>query len=117
LTGTPTACVACNVEPVFHLAAFGAGACSDCQTTSARQPARFDWPHSVPLDHGESGVVACQTCHPIQVQDYTCYGCHEHQPDEIAEKHLDEGISDFQDCASCHPTGQEDEAEQREGND
>ncbi len=108
---TPSDCAACHVEPAFHLAAFGAAACSDCHTTSAWQPARFDWPHTFPLNHGDSGVVACQTCHPVQVQDYTCYGCHEHQPDEIAEEHLDEGISDFQDCVSCHPTGQEDEAE------
>jgi len=115
--GTPTDCVACHVEPAFHLAAFGATACSDCHTTSAWQPARFDWPHTFPLDHGESGVVTCQICHPTQVQDYTCYGCHEHQPNEIAEKHLDEGISDFQDCVSCHPTGLEDEAEGRGGND
>jgi len=114
---TPSDCAACHVEPAFHLAAFGAAACSDCHTTSAWQPARFDWPHTFPLNHGDSGVVACQTCHPVQVQDYTCYGCHEHQPDEIAEDHLDEGISDFQDCVSCHPTGQEDEAEGRGGDD
>jgi hypothetical protein len=113
--GTPTDCVACHVEPAFHLAAFGATACSDCHTTSAWQPARFDRPHTFPLDHGESGISACQTCHPTQVQDYTCYGCHEHQPAEIEEEHRDEGITDFQDCVSCHPTGLEDEAENRNG--
>lgn len=115
--GTPTDCVACHVEPAFHLAAFGATACSDCHTTTAWQPARFDWPHTFPLDHGESGVVACQTCHPIQVQAYTCYGCHEHEPAEIEREHVEEGIRDFQNCTECHPTGQEHEREERERDD
>ena len=114
--GTPTDCVACHVEPMFHVGAFGATVCSDCHTTTAWQPARFDWPHTFPRDHGEAGIVACQTCHPAQVQAYTCYGCHEHDPAEIAEEHRDEGIFDFQDCVSCHPTGTEDEAK-REGRD
>lgn len=115
--GTPTACAACHVEPAFHLSAFDAAACSDCHTTTAWQPARFDWPHAFPLAHGESGIVSCQTCHPVQVQAYTCYGCHEHDPAGIEEEHRDEGITDFQDCVSCHPTGQEDEAEGRGRND
>jgi hypothetical protein len=40
---------------------------------------------------------------------YTCYGCHEHNPSEIEQEHREEGISDFQNCVACHPTGREKE--------
>ncbi len=106
--GTPTDCVACHVDPAFHAGAFGV-TCTDCHTTAAWQPARFDRPHTFPFDHGDAGVNPCRTCHVVQVQSYTCYECHE--PAEIAEEHLKEGIADFEDCSRCHPTGQKDEAE------
>jgi hypothetical protein len=109
--GTPTACVACHVDPVFHAGVFGV-TCTDCHTTTAWQPARFDRIHTFPFDHGEAGVNACRTCHVVQVQDYTCYTCHD--PGEIEEEHVDEGIFDFRDCTSCHPTGTEDEAKDRQ---
>jgi hypothetical protein len=112
--GTPTDCLACHVEPVFHAGAFEV-TCADCHTTSAWQPARFDRPHTFPMDHGESGISSCLTCHTTRVQEYTCYSCHD--PAETAEEHLDEGISNFQDCVSCHPTGQEDEVERRDRDD
>jgi hypothetical protein len=112
--GTPTDCVACHDDPAFHAGAFGV-ACTDCHTTAAWQPARFDLAHTFPFDHGDEGVNTCRTCHVVQVQSYTCYECHE--PAEIAEEHLDEEITDFEDCVGCHPTGREDEAEGREGDD
>lgn len=111
LRGTPTECAACHVEPAFHAGAFSA-TCADCHSTAAWQPARFDQPHTFPFDHGDAGVNSCRTCHIGQVQSYTCYECHDQS--EIAEEHSDEGITDFQDCTRCHPTGQEDEAEDRE---
>jgi len=63
--------------------------------------------HNFPLDHGESGLVACEVCHTTRYTEYTCYGCHEHQPGEILEEHLDEGISqaEMADCVACHPGG------------
>jgi hypothetical protein len=112
--GTPTDCVACHIDPAFHAGAFGV-TCADCHTTAAWQPARFDRPHTFPFDHGESGVNSCRTCHIVQVQSYTCYECHDRA--EIAEEHLDEGIADFEDCTSCHPTGGKDEAERRGDDD
>jgi hypothetical protein len=48
------------------------------------------------------------------LRTYGCYGCHEHEPAEIEHKHLEEGIADFGNCVNCHPTGREDEAEERE---
>ncbi|MEI2689330.1 MAG: cytochrome C [Anaerolineae bacterium] len=108
--GTPTDCVACHTDPVFHAAAFGV-TCTDCHTTTAWQPARFDRAHTFPFNHGDAGVNSCRTCHTAQVQSYTCYQCHDQG--EMAEEHLKEGIADFQNCASCHPTGEKDEAKDR----
>jgi hypothetical protein len=114
LQATPADCVACHDDPAFHAGAFGV-TCTDCHTAAAWQPARFDLAHTFPFDHGDEGVNTCRTCHVVQVQSYTCYECHE--PAEIAEEHLDEEITDFEDCVGCHPTGREDEAEGREGDD
>jgi len=103
--GTPTGCVACHQDPAFHLGAFG-NACADCHTTAAWRPARYNRPHTFPINHGESGGSSCQTCHPDRFQAYTCYGCHAHNPAEIQRRHLGEGISDFRNCTQCHATGQ-----------
>ena len=87
----------------------------DLRLEPAFAAARFDRPHTFPFDHGDAGVNSCRTCHVVQVQSYTCYECHDRA--EIAEEHLDEGIADFEDCTSCHPTGSKDEAEGREDDD
>ncbi len=106
--GTAKTCAGCHQDPAYHLAAFGT-ACADCHTADAWRPARYDRPHTFPLNHGESGVSSCKTCHPAQLKAYTCYGCHEHTPAEIQRKHVEEGIPDFANCMKCHPTGREEE--------
>jgi hypothetical protein len=108
---TPQACVDCHAEPEIHAGFFGVE-CQLCHTTSGWIPAQLR-DHSFPLDHGGQGEIACQTCHLSTYTQYTCYGCHEHDPADTEEKHLEEGISkqELQQCAACHPTGQEDEAE------
>jgi hypothetical protein len=104
-TGTPQTCVGCHAEPQEHLGAFGTD-CAQCHTTQTWQGAQFD--HVFPLNHGEGGNIACQTCHTTtDFKQYTCYGCHEHDPADIQEEHLKEGIGDFQDCVRCHDRGQE----------
>lgn len=110
-SGTPTACSDCHAEPEIHAGFFGL-ACQDCHTTLAWLPAQLR-NHTFPLDHGEQGVVACETCHPTSYVEYTCYGCHEHQPADIEQEHLEENISlaELADCASCHPSGEEEEGE------
>lgn len=105
---TPSECAACHTEPDFHAGLLGTD-CATCHTTTAWLPASFDGPHSFPLDHG--GGATCQTCHPATLSGYTCYGCHEHNPADIEAEHLDEGISNFGNCVSCHPNGLKDEAE------
>jgi hypothetical protein len=54
-------------------------------------------------------MSSCKTCHTESLLSYTCYGCHEHTPGDIEEEHRKEGISNFQDCTRCHPTGLKEE--------
>jgi hypothetical protein len=106
--GTPQECVACHEDPAYHAGLFGTD-CASCHTTGDWAPASYDRPHQFPTNHGESGPSPCQTCHPDNLDSYTCYGCHEHERLEVQQKHREEGIQDFQDCMRCHPTGQEEE--------
>ncbi|GAB4402044.1 MAG: hypothetical protein OHK0052_25400 [Anaerolineales bacterium] len=107
-SGTPQQCAACHADPAFHLGVFGT-TCETCHTTDAWQPARFEQPHTFPMNHGESGWNACKTCHTQNVSTYTCYTCHEHNQAEVERKHRKEGIANFTDCMRCHPTGREKE--------
>jgi len=109
--GTPTECAQCHEEPQIHIGAFGTQ-CQSCHSTSAWAPARLT-EHTFPLDHGESGLLSCDTCHVSTYIEYSCYECHEHQPTTIESEHREEGISlaELVDCAGCHPTGREEEGE------
>lgn len=115
--GTPTACAQCHEEPQIHAGAFGLK-CGSCHTAQAWTPARLT-EHAFPLDHGESGLLDCETCHLGSYTEYTCYECHDHQPAEMERKHLEEGISpgELADCARCHPTGKEGEGREIERED
>ena len=105
---TPAQCVNCHADPVFHLGLFDSD-CASCHSTAAWRPAQYNLPHTFPLNHGESGLVSCVTCHPSAFTAYTCYGCHEHNESNVRSEHQEEGISNFQDCMECHPTGDEHE--------
>lgn len=63
--------------------------------------------HVFPLDHGEDGLIQCEVCHINSYVEYTCYGCHEHQPGDIEKDHKDENIAlaELQDCVVCHLSG------------
>lgn len=111
--GTPQDCAVCHEDPAFHRGLLGSE-CASCHTATAWSPARYDRAHSFPTNHGEDGANPCQTCHPETLSTYTCYDCHEHDRVETEGKHREEGITDFQDCMRCHPTGQEDESEGEE---
>jgi len=105
--GTPQTCVSCHAEPQQHLGAFGTD-CAQCHSTTTWQGAKFD--HAFPLDHGANSNSPCQTCHvTANFKEYTCYGCHQHDPARIQARHLDEGISNFQDCVRCHANGRREE--------
>jgi len=108
-SGTATDCANCHDEPAIHAGIFGLD-CVRCHATSAWLPAQLTQ-HTFPLDHGEEGIIACETCHQQTYVEYTCYNCHAHDPVETRQKHIEEGITDFADCVACHPTGLKDEAE------
>lgn len=106
--GDPHECQACHEEPAVHAERFGLN-CSRCHTLQAWKPALLTR-HTFFLDHGDEGQVSCQTCHDENYSQHTCYGCHDHEPEEMETAHLQEEIPDFDTCAECHPTGQEGEA-------
>jgi hypothetical protein len=104
---TPSTCVSCHVEPVAHFGKFGTD-CAACHTTTAWMPASYNGPHTFPMDH-EGANNQCSTCHPNSLTTYTCYGCHEHNPGEIAQEHREEGIFNFENCVECHASGRKEE--------
>jgi len=109
-SGTPAQCMNCHDEPNIHAGFFGLQ-CQLCHSTKAWSPAGLQM-HNFPLDHGGQGEVACETCHTSSYTQYTCYGCHEHQPDEILHSHSEENIDldVLQSCVECHADGRKDES-------
>ncbi len=109
--GTPVDCVKCHAEPAIHMGFFGLQ-CQNCHTTQAWAPARMRV-HTFPLDHGGHGTVDCKTCHTGTYTQYTCYGCHDHQPDPIRDSHTRIGIAleVLPNCTQCHPSGLKNEAQ------
>jgi hypothetical protein len=103
--GTPSACSACHDDPAYHAGLFGNG-CNECHNTSAWRPAEYNRGHTFPRNHGENNNN-CHTCHPNRLSQYTCYACH--KENEIRNKHLEEGIPDFENCMRCHPDGRKHE--------
>jgi hypothetical protein len=104
--GTPEACAGCHAEPDIHVGSFGLQ-CQYCHAPLSWIPARLQ-AHVFPLAHGGQGQIACQTCHLSTYAVYTCYGCHDHQPEDILERHARAGVStaELPACARCHPEGE-----------
>lgn len=99
----PLACVDCHADPEVHLGTFGLE-CDRCHTDAGWKPAALTR-HLFPLDHGGEGEVACETCHEESYVQITCYGCHDHEPEDMRLVHGAEGIEQYENCAECHPTG------------
>ena len=110
--GTPTECAQCHAEPQIHTGAFGLQ-CQYCHTAQAWSPASLRQ-HTFPISHGieqDNPPTDCQTCHPANYVEYTCYGCHEHQPQEIEASHDQAGVSrqELPGCTTCHLSGEVDD--------
>lgn len=103
--GTPTECKDCHLEPEIHAGYFGLK-CEYCHSTTSWYPAQLV-SHQFPIDHGDQGEVECKVCHVLTYNDYSCYGCHEHEPNEIIDKHkdLDLSIGQLATCTECHVDG------------
>jgi hypothetical protein len=106
-------CVECHEDPEVHLGEFGLD-CARCHVAAAWTPAELRQ-HTFLLDHGDNPREACETCHEGTYVEYTCYGCHDHEPEQMKVAHVKEGIGEFDACAECHPTGREGEAANRDG--
>jgi hypothetical protein len=97
-------CTACHQKPAdaFHHGLLES--CNKCHSTEHWTPADFDHDSYFRLDRDHN--VKCATCHTNKnYQAYTCYGCHEHSEPRIRDEHLEEGITNFTDCVSCHRSG------------
>ncbi len=100
-------CVACHKKPNDALHPTVNNNCLTCHSMTAWKPATFDHAAYFVLDSDHN--VACNTCHKNNIfNTYTCYGCHEHDPGNIASEHREEGIINFKDCVRCHKSADED---------
>lgn len=110
-SGTPRECVQCHEEPGIHAGFFGVQ-CQSCHSAEAWTPAGLRM-HAFPLQHGNQGEQECSVCHTERYVQYTCYGCHDHQPEAIEASHQQAGISmeELPGCVNCHPAGLIDEVQ------
>jgi len=101
-------CQACHKSPLDALHKQITGNCLQCHSQEKWTPATFDHDKYFVLDGDHN--TRCATCHVRN--DYstsTCYGCHEHTPANIRRKHIEEGISKFDNCVECHRSANEDD--------
>ncbi len=108
-------CQSCHLEqkPADELHSRLTDRCGSCHKTAAWKPATFD--HGRYFRFDVNHPADCRACHTDRstFSTYTCYGCHEHSPAGILAEHREEGIREIQNCARCHRSGNEDEAEGR----
>ena len=84
--------------------------CSECHGDRHWRPAELD--HKPLFRFDRDHPPACTSCHREgDYRTYTCYGCHEHSVAKSRREHREEGIRQFEDCETCHRSGDEDEAE------
>lgn len=104
--GTPSECKDCHAEPEIHFGFFGL-TCDYCHETLGWYPALLTQ-HTFPIDHGDQGESECQACHLASYGEYTCYSCHEHSPEDVADKHRDIKFTEAEllNCTACHLDGQ-----------
>jgi hypothetical protein len=107
-TPLSNACSACHKAPANHVAEGYGTACAECHTTNdwAAADARN---HSFPIDHGTGRKNECKTCHPTGYKQYTCFNCHEHEPNAMLRLHRREtkarDLEALRDCVKCHKNG------------
>ena len=99
-------CQSCHKSPKDTLHQQIRGNCSQCHNQEKWTPATFDHDKHFELDRDHN--ARCVTCHlHNDYSRYTCYGCHEHTPDNIRRKHIKEGIRDYDNCVECHRNADE----------
>lgn len=99
-------CRDCHRAPDDRLHRQISGNCSGCHNDTAWTPADFDHDRYFVLDRDHD--ARCDICHTgSDYSRYTCYGCHEHTPENVRREHIEEGIRDFRDCVECHKSADE----------
>jgi hypothetical protein len=94
-------CYSCHANDDRHRGSYGRQ-CGQCHNTSNWSATTFN--HSrFPIRH--EGARGCATCHPKGTSTYTCYGCHEHSPANIASEHDGRSAASLADCVRCHAGG------------
>jgi hypothetical protein len=109
-------CATCHMAPATALHAKAGSNCAQCHTQKGWKPATFDHARLFALTGPHN--ASCVTCHiGGNFNRYTCFACHEHQPDQIRARHAREGITNIENCARCHRSGSgEGEGGERGGN-
>ncbi|MDH4457485.1 MAG: cytochrome c3 family protein [Nevskia sp.] len=103
-------CESCHRKPDGALHRKLGGNCQQCHASSGWKPARFE--HQALFALSGPHDTTCANCHVGgDTTQFTCYGCHEHQPASIAARHRREGITDIANCVQCHRSADDDEAE------
>jgi Class III cytochrome C family len=94
-------CSSCHAAPQDSLHRNLKAECSQCHQSKAWKPATLDHSKLFVLDRDHN--ASCSTCHKNNdYSRYTCYGCHEHSEAKVRREHIEEGITDFQNCVECH---------------
>jgi hypothetical protein len=117
-TGLSTECVSCHQDNYNattnpnHITAGFPTDCIQCHTIYGWSPASFD--HDglyFPIYTGEHAGKwdACADCHevPNNLSVFTCISCHEHNQQEMNDKHqsVQGYLYESNACLSCHPDG------------
>ena len=103
---TSEQCQTCHKPPTDSLHQQITGNCAQCHTQEKWLPTTFNHSQYFLLDGDHN--TRCVTCHVgNDYSRYTCYGCHEHSPASIRRKHIEEGISNIDNCVACHRSGNE----------
>ena len=105
-TATREQCQTCHQAPKDSLHKQISGNCTQCHSQEQWTPATFDHDRFFELDRDHN--TECVTCHVRNdYSRFTCYGCHEHTPENIRREHIEEGIRKFDNCVECHRNGDE----------
>lgn len=94
-------CQSCHTAPQDNLHRGQTLTCATCHQPAHWKPATFDHSRYFLLDGDHN--TTCTTCHlGGNYQQYTCFGCHEHQQARIIAEHREEGITNIENCVRCH---------------
>ena len=109
-----TNCLACHQSPKDDLHRNKTtNNCISCHSLNQWKPSTFNHNNAFALDRNHN--TDCIICHTNNdFKTYTCFGCHEHTLNSIRREHVEEGISNFDNCVKCHRSGNEDDIRSNE---